>query len=62
MEKIEQASFDAGPLIHLSEISQLSLLRLIDEKIISEEVYKEYKKHGKEDLEVEISFFKFDSD
>ena len=55
MEKIEQASFDAGPLIHLSEVCQLSLLALVDEKIISKEVYKEYKKHGKGDLEVEIT-------
>ncbi len=55
MEKIEGASFDAGPLIHLSEITQLSLLELVDKKIIGEEVYEEYKKHGEEELKVEIT-------
>ncbi len=55
MERIEHASFDAGPLIHLSEVSRLSLLKIVDEKMISEEVYKEYKKHGKEVLEVDIT-------
>ena len=55
MERIEKASFDAGPLIHLSEVYQLSILEQVDEKIISDEVYKEYKKHGKEELEVEVT-------
>ncbi|MFP4142724.1 MAG: hypothetical protein ACLFSM_00560 [Thermoplasmata archaeon] len=55
MEKIEGASLDAGPLIHLSEIDQLSLLEIVDKKIIAEEVLEEYKKHGEEELKVEIT-------
>ncbi len=51
---IEKAVFDAGPLIHLAEIDQLSLLSVIDEKMIPEEVYNEFEKHRPEDISIEI--------
>ncbi len=41
-------------MIHLAEIDQLSLLSVVDEKMVPEEVYNEFEKHRPEDLSIEI--------
>lgn len=54
MEKIKRAVFDAGPLIHLDEINQLKILKVIKEIFLPDEVYKEFKRHRKKKLSIKI--------
>ncbi|MFA4820293.1 MAG: hypothetical protein WC613_05045 [Candidatus Aenigmatarchaeota archaeon] len=43
MARIDKAVFDAGPLIHLSQISALDALRLVNKAIIPYGVFEEIK-------------------
>ncbi len=61
MEKIENAVFDTGPLIHLAEINKLHLLEIVKEKLAPDAVIKEFRNHRVEHLDLLTPTLSFES-